>query len=322
MSKLTSTLTSREPGPGSRLNERPREHPRLNNRLKEEIAERRRAEEELRASEETLRVISDTALDAVILMDSKGKVGHWNAAAERMFGYTCEEILERDLHKVLAPPHYRDGHEHALPHFFRTGQGAAIGKVLELEGMRKDGSFFPVELSLGTVRLRGEWCAVGILRDITARKRAERDLRSSEARFRRITTSMVDLIVELNEKGRINYVAPSTLRATGYALNEVLGKRGLEFIHAEDRSRAAAVMESVIETHEPVRLELRCVRADESTFWLEVEVNPLRKDDGRLDGFLVAAAMSRSAGQRKRSCSRRRETPRPPAGPRASFWRT
>src|SRR5271165_3528155 len=87
-----------------------------------DISDRKRDEEELRAREETLRVISDTALDALILTNSAGQVGHWNSAAERMFGYTRDEILGRDLHDLLAPPHYREGYEKALPHFFLTGQ--------------------------------------------------------------------------------------------------------------------------------------------------------------------------------------------------------
>ena len=136
-----------------------------------DIDDRKRYEEELRASEEMLQVISDTALDAVILMDSAGRVGHWNPAAERIFGYTREEILGRDLHQLLTPPHSCELYEDARPHFFRTGQGAAMGKILELEGVRKNGNLFPVELSVAAVRLRGDWSAVGIVRDVTERKR-------------------------------------------------------------------------------------------------------------------------------------------------------
>ena len=148
-----------------------------------DISDRKRDEEELRAREETLRVISDTALDALILMDSAGQVGHWNSAAERMFGYTREEILGRDLHQLLAPPRDRELYEKARPHFLRTGQGAAIGKLLEQEAVHKDGSRFPVELSVAAVRLRGDWSAVGIVRDITERKRVEQQLGKADFQF-------------------------------------------------------------------------------------------------------------------------------------------
>ncbi len=122
-----------------------------------DISARKHDEEELRAREQTLRAISDTAHDAVIMMNSAAQVGHWNAAAERMFGYTKEEILGRNLHQLLAPKHYRDRSEEALPHFFRTGQGAALGKMVELEALRKDGSRFSIELTVAGVLLRGEW---------------------------------------------------------------------------------------------------------------------------------------------------------------------
>jgi PAS domain S-box-containing protein len=141
-----------------------------------DISDRKRDEEELRAGEETLRVISDTALDALILMDSAGQVGHWNSAAERMFGYTREEILGRDLHQLLVSPHDRELYERARPHFLRTGQGEAVGKLLEREAVHKDGSRFPVEFSVAAVRLRGAWSAVGIVRDITERQTREREL--------------------------------------------------------------------------------------------------------------------------------------------------
>ena len=222
-----------------------------------DIDDRKRYEEELRASEETLRVISDAALDAVILMDSAGRVGHWNPAAERIFGYTREEILGRDLHKFLTPPHICELYERARPHFFRNGQGAAMGKLLELEGVHKDGNRFPAELSVAAVRLRGEWCAVGIVRDVTERKRVEASLREGELRFRRITTSMIDLILETDVEGTIVYVTPSTLAEMGFAEAEMVGKSALDFVQPVDLGRAEASLRSVYGTHVPHGIEFR-----------------------------------------------------------------
>ena len=203
-----------------------------------DINDRKRNEEELRASEETLRVISDTALDALILMDSAGQVRHWNASAERMFGYTRQEIMGRDLHRLLTPPQSCELYENARPHFSETGQGAAIGKLLELEAVRKDGNRFPVELSTAAVQLRGDWNAVGIVRDITERKRVEETLKESENHFRRITTNMIDLIFETDAEGNLVYITPSTLTEMGYTLAEVQGKPALDFVHPDDLDRS------------------------------------------------------------------------------------
>ncbi len=262
-----------------------------------DVSDRKRNEEELRAGEETLRVISDAALDALIMMDSSGQVGHWNAAAERMFGYAREEILGRDLHELLAPPHARELYENAIPHFHRTGQGAAIGKVLEMEGVHKDGRRFPVELSVAAARLRGDWSAVGIVRDITERRRVEASLRESELRFRRITTNMIDLILETDAEGTIVYVSPSTSAETGYTEAEMLGRPALDFVQPVDFGKAEASLHSVYETRNPDGTEFRCRKADGNDLWLESKVNPLLDEDHGVRGALIAC----------RNISRRKE---------------
>ena len=261
-----------------------------------DISDRKHSEEELRIGEETLRVISDTALDGLILMDSAGRVGHWNSAAERMFGYTRDEVLGRDLHQLLALPRDRERYEKARPLFLSTGQGDGIGKLLELEAVRKDGNRFPIELSVGAVRLRGEWSAVGIVRDITERKQVEQTLRESENRFRRITTSMIDLIVETDAQGTVVYVTPSTLAVTGYTEAEMLGKPALEFVQPVDVSRAEASLQSVYETQTPHGIEFRCRKADGNGLWLESRVSPLFDENHGVRGALIAC---RNISQRK-----------------------
>ena len=143
----------------------------------QDVTELYRAEEALRASEETLRATDNTALDGIILLDANGNVAHWNSAAEKIFGYASQEILGKNLHHTLVPPEARHLFEQAWPHFQETGEGPVIGKVLELEALRKDGSRFPVEVSVAAVSLHGRWKAVGVVRDITQRKTAERQLR-------------------------------------------------------------------------------------------------------------------------------------------------
>ena len=141
-----------------------------------DITDRKRMEEALRDSEEKFRTISQCALDPIVMMDSQGRISYWNTAAEGPFGYTADEAVGRNLHELLVPKRYLPTHLRAFPTFQRTGQGAAIGKTLELTALRRDGTEFPVELSVAPVRLRDQWHAVGIIRDITERKRAENEL--------------------------------------------------------------------------------------------------------------------------------------------------
>jgi PAS domain S-box-containing protein len=141
------------------------------------------------ATELMLQTICDAALDAVVMMDAQGKVAHWNAAAERMFGYLAGEILGENVHEKLVPPAYRDGARQGLGHFFQTGEGRVVGRVLELTALRKDGTEFPIELSVAPVQRDGGWWAVAIIRDITRRKRAERDL----LREQKLLSQLLDL---------------------------------------------------------------------------------------------------------------------------------
>ncbi|MCX7017661.1 MAG: PAS domain S-box protein [Candidatus Sumerlaeota bacterium] len=142
-----------------------------------DVTEQRQAERALMESEEKLRSITASALDAIIMMDQEGCVSFWNDAAERIFGYTRDDIIGRNLHDLLAPEQYHETHHKAFPLFKAQGQGNALGKSLELSGLRKNGEEFPLELSLAALKLRGQWNAVGIVRDITLRKQAEMEIK-------------------------------------------------------------------------------------------------------------------------------------------------
>ena len=136
----------------------------------------------LRESEERFRVITSSAHDAIIMMNNDGNIAYWNESAKTMLGYTKEEVLGRDLHAhaFVVPERFYEDYKKGFSGFRKTGKGAAIGKVVELVGLRKDGKEFPIELSLSGVKLKGLWNAIGIIRDITDRKRAEAELKQAK----------------------------------------------------------------------------------------------------------------------------------------------
>lgn len=141
-----------------------------------DMEERRDIEEKLRKNELLFSTITDTAQDAVIIMNPQGQISFFNAAAEAMFGYGRHEVEGLDLHRLLAPEPYLEMFEAGFEEFRRTGQGVVINRVLEIEAQRKDGAVFPVELAISAFQSGGQWHATGILRDITDRKRIEFDL--------------------------------------------------------------------------------------------------------------------------------------------------
>ena len=109
------------------------------------------------------------------MMNSSGNISYWNEAAERIFGYSKKEVMCRDLHRLLVPKKYIEIFMQGFKVFKNTGQGRAIGKTIEMSALRKDGTEFPAELSLSSFQLRGQWYALGLVRDISDRKQAEKE---------------------------------------------------------------------------------------------------------------------------------------------------
>ncbi len=157
---------------------------RLTQDLTEEVARRRQIAVELEESSQRFRAIGDHAQDAIIISDDKDEVVYWNAAAERTFGYTAGEITGLSVHKVLAPERYREMAIERHAHFVRTGEGDVLGKTVPLGALRKDGTEFPMEISLSAMNLGGARHALGIARDVSERVRAATILSEREAELR------------------------------------------------------------------------------------------------------------------------------------------
>jgi PAS domain S-box-containing protein len=131
------------------------------------------AQKALQESEERFEAISTFAQDAIIAIDSEGHINFWNKAAERIFGYSSEEALAKNVHLLLAPHDYQEKYHPAFLRFQDTGKGSAVGKTLELRAKKKDGTELSVELSLSAVILNNKWTAIAVIRDITERKIVE-----------------------------------------------------------------------------------------------------------------------------------------------------
>ncbi|HRQ72182.1 MAG TPA: PAS domain S-box protein [Phycisphaerales bacterium] len=152
---------------------------RVANARSERLVEQRTRE--LRERGERLRAILQTAPDAIIVADERGVVESVNPATERMFGYCAEELIGREL-TALMPERLRELHRAGLRRYLQNGPGRTVGGgVLRTYGLRKDGLEFPIELSVGEVRLGEGRRFTGIIRDVTERKRAEDAIQSMNA---------------------------------------------------------------------------------------------------------------------------------------------
>ena len=138
---------------------------------------------DLQEREAKVRRLVDTGLDAVLGMDEQGRITEWNAQAETMFGWRREEAVGQRLSEMLIPMRYRSDHEAGLRRFLTSGEGPLLNRRVEITAVRRNGSEFPVEVSIAPYRIGGTWAFSGFVRDITERKRAEEALRESERRY-------------------------------------------------------------------------------------------------------------------------------------------
>ena len=144
-----------------------------------DITKRKLAEEALKESEEKFRTISTSAQDAIIMINNKGNISFWNEAAEKMFGYSFSEVLMKEGLTFIMPQYYHEAYREGFIKYKTTGRGEVIDKILELVAVRKDGIEIPIELSVSSIKLKGAWNTIGIIRDITNRKRFEDKIKAA-----------------------------------------------------------------------------------------------------------------------------------------------
>lgn len=138
-----------------------------------ELRARERAEAALLEGKEQLSAITESALDAIVLVDNEGMITYLNPSAEKMFRYRQSEALGQDLHSLIVTPEARQKYSEALREFQETGECEVIGRPLEVSALRKDGSSFPVDVSISAMQIKGKWHSAGTIRDITDRKLSE-----------------------------------------------------------------------------------------------------------------------------------------------------
>lgn len=259
-----------------------------------------RVERDLSASEERFKSVVETANDAIILANRSGHIVFWNDAARRMFGYTHEEVAGKPL-TILMPTRFRTAHEEGFERLRATGVARVIGRTIEVYGLKKDGSEFPAELSIGTGSTADETFYSGIIRDITERKQAEQAM----ARLAAIVESSSDAIVSSTLDGMIVTWNRGAERLYGYAAEEVKGRRA-SLLMPEDRIDELPSVLKRIQRGEMVEA-IETVRKHKDGRLLDVclTVSPLKNATGEVFG---ASAIVRDITEHKRAEQELRES--------------
>ena len=185
-----------------------------------DISHRKETEKLVRLNKEKFQAITDSAQDAIIIMDGQGAISFWNKAAEKIFGYSEEEILGKNLHYTLSPRRYHADFAKGFKKFIEKGNGPVISKVTELEAVRKNGEHFSIELSLSAVKIEDQWNAIGIIRDISERKKHEDEIQQAINDLKKLQDITIDrenTLIELKQE--VNTLSTELNRKEPYDLN-------------------------------------------------------------------------------------------------------
>jgi PAS domain S-box-containing protein len=252
-----------------------------------EITEREWATEKLREGDTLLRTVVDSTKEAIISIGEDGLIVLFNPAAEEMFGRNKHEMIGKPLDSLM-PRKYREKHVQYVNSYFTTGEpNRAIGKILELPGLRRDGKVFPMEISLSAGRLEDKQFVVAVARDITERKQMEDALRESEERFREVAENEQEWIWEVDAEGTYTYASPVVEKMLGYKPEEIVGKKYFyDLFHPDRRQEMKKAAFDVYNKKQPFREFLNHnVHKDGTSVWLLTSGVPMLDKEGNLRGY-------------------------------------
>ncbi|MGA7980336.1 MAG: PAS domain S-box protein [Chromatiaceae bacterium] len=222
-----------------------------------------------------VRGVVENVADGVIGIDALGYIELFNRAAERLFGYDPGEVMGRNV-KMLMPPAYGDRHDGFIAHYLKSGQRHIIGTGREVSGRRKDGSTFPMYLSVGEITVREFRGFIGIVHDLTAQKAAEREVGDAREFLQSIIDSMPSALIGVGHDGRITHWNRAAAEDRGLAPHDAVGRPFGELFPFVDLS-LDEIARAIRDRH-PVKKERVPLPAGGTLRYVDVLVYPLVHD--------------------------------------------
>lgn len=254
------------------------------------------------ARAERLDAILDNSADGIIVIDARGNIEAFSRGAERLFGYPEREVLGRNVSLLTTSPHH-ENHDSYLRNYLTTGAARIIGIGREVQGRRRDGSVFPVHLSVSEMRMGGERKFSGMLHDLTGRTALTDRLNASEARWRAVIDSAVDGIIVIDAHGRIESFNPSAERLFGYTQQDVIGRNVDMLMPAPYREEHDTYMSRYLATGRAKIIgsgrEVEGLRRDGTTFPLHLSVGEITRGSERKFTGIVHDLTARVAAERQ-----------------------
>jgi PAS domain S-box-containing protein len=244
------------------------------------------------------RSFLESALDCIIVMDATGRVREFNPASERVFGFTRAEVIGKELAELIIPPRMRDRHRQGLAHYLETGEGPLLGRMIEIEALRRDGAEILVQLAITALEIDGAPIFTAHLRDITELKRAEE-------RFHIAVEAAPSGMIMADKEGRIVLVNAHAERLFGYSREELIG-RPVDMLVPE-RLRAKHLSFRSGYVHQPSARPmgagryLLALRKDGSEVPVEIGLSPIKTAQGVMVLSAIVDITERVRSDRRRA---------------------
>jgi two-component system, LuxR family, sensor kinase FixL len=250
------------------------------------------AELTLLSAEKRLRAVIDSALDAVVTMDQDGRITDWNANAETIFGWSSGEAVGRQLAETIIPPKHREAHHAGMRRFLGDGTGPILGRRIEVDAMRRDGTLFPVELSVTARMIEGKYQFTAFVRDISERLSAEK----SQALLAAIVESSDDPMISLALNGKITSWNIAAEKLYGYTVEEAVGQDISLIIPPEHIEEEQRIIADLAHGKSISHYETERLRKDGSRVSISLTVSPIRDKSGNI---VAASKVARDITARK-----------------------
>ncbi|MDQ3751255.1 MAG: PAS domain S-box protein [Acidobacteriota bacterium] len=248
----------------------------------QDVTERKLAEEKLRENEEWLRAILDASRDGILVEDN-GIIIYTNKAKAVLHGYDApEELLGKNIIDLVQP----DDRELMTEYGAARLNGEARPTIYEFNGRCKDGSLIELENAVSISTVAGKKYITSTTRDITKRKKAEREIRISEQRYRALITASAQVVWLADAEGRANFASPAWQELTGQSIEEMRGMGWLDALHPESREQSMQLWQKAVETSSKFEDE-QIIRAHDGSYRnFTVRGVPLFDDGGKIQEWV------------------------------------
>lgn len=205
--------------------------------LQQNINERVKVEDAIKIKDEETQAIFDNAPDAIVVIDSKSNVVKWNPIAEKIFGWTKEEVVGKPLYDFIIPLKYREQHIQGMKHFLETGVGPFLNKSIEIEALNKQNNLFSASLSISPTIIKDQHLFIGFVRDISKRKETEEVMKEQQHLYESLikTQSEMGQGIAIIENEKIIYANDALYKMCGYSQEDILNLSFFDMIIPEDK---------------------------------------------------------------------------------------